>query len=219
MSNNNFNSLKFEDLVQQIVSAKRGKKQDFESDEYFEPEIKYQRNGHRKTTLLTDLIITKQSINTETLSFQFRKQNVLKNISKTVKAPHKEKVIVEACLTKQNNITEVIKTELKNKPETKSKSPIDTESNLNTTRSLISSPRNIVKRPKNGINDIMGKFNKHPCLAFVQQIIRKESKPADQVQVSRLYTILRLYEFITTLFTFIGKISLSFSFYFFYYLL
>jgi hypothetical protein len=82
------------------------------------------------------------------------------------------------------------------------------EVDMNTTRRLITessttldteSPVKVLQR------DRLKRVNTHPSLGYLKKIISFESKPTDHVQVMNLNNKLKIYEFLTSLFTFMCK--------------
>jgi hypothetical protein len=199
-------ALSFADIVSQVVLANRAKMINSNVISEFDRNIKFDPKAHRRSTICSDFIITKQSTNTETLSLHFKGE------VQGSKRPSKEQndLIIET-FDSDDDSDSIIETNTTNNPRKNikfkgsNKNLVSNEEEMNTTRRLISSPTASRIGHFKTNQHRMSVLNKHPCLTFVNQIIKKESKNADQVQVFRLYNKLKIYEFLTSLFTLISN--------------
>jgi hypothetical protein len=221
----------FADVVKQVVRANRSRKptvnidnmfiNELDRDYYFDA-LRGKKTSNTKQYPLKNLSNTNLFVNR-----QFPKKDDGK-VEASKFSTMKQLIMVETFLTKDVTGTDGL-TSGTTKNTTKDISPtnIDTASHnrlallddvddfidyknddVNTTQRLISndiSTTDIESQNKVFQKARIKRMNTHPSLRYLKSIVYMESVPPDQVMIMNLTNQLKIYEFITSLFTFISN--------------
>jgi hypothetical protein len=195
----------FAEIVEQVVKANRSKRpsllidnlviNDIDRDFYFE-DLERTRSNTKQIKNLSNNNLYNNIYN----AMNRRGSRGISNTAGSKISSKKELIVVDTSLTKGVTAKELSV----DKPR-----KLSIFDDINTTQRLIShdcSTTDIESNNKVVHHDKLRKINTHPSLRYLKSIINTESVPSDQIQVMNLNNQLKIYEFLTSLCTLIGKL-------------